>query len=108
MTRPILSLFGALSFLASAGCAAAPPPEVHTPEQTRKTNEEGFKASSLERAAFDLRCDKAAVRAHALNALPGVGAQMGVECGGRRMVYVFKQIGTFRASWVAETASLQP
>ncbi len=108
MTRLSTIICGGLLPICSS-CGSAPAPEPpRPPDEIRTANEAGFRAMSLERAAFDLRCEPGTLRIHALNALPGIGAQMGVECGERRMVYVFKQVGVLDASWVAETASFQP
>ena len=88
-------------------CACATPKAdpVLTPEQHAADIEAGFRQRALERAAFDLRCPAADLKIHVLNSEPGLGAQVGVECGDRRMVYVFKQVGQVDAAWVAESAS---
>lgn len=89
------------------GCAAVEVKESRTPEQIRAQNENAYRESGLERAAFDLRGAKEALRVTALNAYSGPGAQIGVECRERRAVYVFKQVGALNAAWVAETTSVE-
>ncbi len=99
------TLFAATLLAIGVGCATVQPEVKEDPEQIRQRNVAGFRSAALERAAFELRCDREAIRVVALNADPGPGAQVGVECGSQRRVYVFMQVGAGSAAWVAETSS---
>ncbi len=91
--------------LLTAGCATVEPRPELTDAEIRAQLEAGFRKSSLDRAAFDLRCAADALQIRVLNAVNGLGAQVGVECGERRMVYVYQQVGQVAAAWVAESGS---
>ena len=90
----------ALLFVLGACATTAPQPAL-TPEQHAQNIEAGFREKALERAAFDLRCAAGDLKVRVLNQEPGAGAQVGVECEDRRMVYVFKQVGPVQGAWVA-------